>query len=280
MRVKISTKEKLDSYLYNTMIVRELADSFNVSLCGEKCCDEYQLSFIKLSDSLKKMSDYQKVILIVEDFLENSVINSIEVDVLHVGCGGRFIKINGSRTLYLQINNFELLKTIIKMIKSKYDNDRCKYVSNYNDNLYDIVLREKNSSYDIEFMSCDDCSIDCTNDFCPKQLHFNLMYINGEIAGFDRKFIEKFISDKLLQVGSEAMIFEETNDIKLAGDTKIGSYTKSCCIICGDLCIRFHCSAISKNYILDFCTNIVNKYNNELIEISRYKKRQLKMEGF
>ena len=284
MSVKISTKEKLNSNLYNSMIIREVDGNFFVKVNGKKSNDEYQFVGERLTDSLKEMSDEQKIIYIVDSFLENATINEIELNALNLGYKGQFIKISGSRTLYLQISNIELFKSLVKMIKMKYDIDRYKYEADYNGNLYSINLREKIVSYDVKFISCDDCSLDCSGGYCPKHLEFNIMYINGKIAGFDKKFIERFIYDKLYESRCNATIVEETNDIKLIDGTKIDSYTKCYNIICGNLEIRFNCSAFTRDFVFEFCNEIVNEYNSELDKINKQrnecKKRQLKMEGF
>lgn len=284
MSVKISTKKKLDSNFYNSIMIREVDGNFFVKISGNKSSDEYESVSLKLSDNFKGLTDGKKIICIVDSFLENATIDGIEVDICHVGYGGKFIKVSGTRKLYLQLNNPELLRIIIKMIKNKYNRDRYKSIIESEDNLYSIALREKSSSYGMEFVSCSDCSLECSGDRCPKSMTFNLMYVNGKIVGFDKKFIERFIYDKLWEFGCEATVVEETNPIKLAGGTVIGNSIKAYSIVSGNLSIRFECSTFTKDYVCSFCNEIVDKYNSKLekdiLQIDSYKKRQLKMEGF
>lgn len=284
MSVKISTKQRLDSNFYNSITIREVDGSFFVKISGVKSSGEYESTSLKLSDNFKGLTDDKKIICIVDSFLENATINGIEVDVFHGGYSGKFIKVDGTRTLYLQISNPELLRIIIKMIKNKYNRDRYKTTIDYDDALYSIILRENASSYGMEFVSCDDCSLECSGDRCPKLMTFKLMFANGKIVGFDKKFIERFIYDKLWEFGCEAILVEETKPIKLAGGIVIGNSIKAYSIVCGNLEIRFDCSTFTRDYVCSFCNDIVNKYNDELdkelLQINRYKKRQLKMEGF
>lgn len=286
MSVKITEKGKLNANAYNRIVIREVDDGFSVKVSGSKLSDEYISVSYKLSDSLREISDNEKIIFIVNSFLENAKISSIELGASCMGCSGEFIKIGNERQLYLQINNPELLKIIIRMIKGKYDRDRYEYCNNVNfNNSYSIFLKSNVSSYDREFVSCSDCTLSEINNNCqdcPKNVRFKLLYGNGKIAKFDRMFIERFIYDKLWEEGIEASILEETEDIKLIdGVTKVGEYVDSYCIVCGDLSIKFNCTAFSRAYIFDFCNNIVNRYNKELIESrENVMKRQLKMEGF
>jgi len=284
MSVKISTKQQLDSNFYNSLTVREVDGNFFVKVSGNKSNGDYVITSLKLSDNFKGITDDKKIICIVDSFLENATIDSIEVDAFHVGYGGKFIKVSGTRTLYLQLDNKELLKVIISMIKNKYNRDRYKGIIGSDDSLYNISLSEKTSSYGKEFVSCEDCCEDCSNDYCPKPMTFKLMYVNGKIVGFDKKFIERFIYDRLWEFGCKAILVEETKPIKLVGGIVIGNSIKAYSVVCGNLEIRFECSVFTKDYVCSFCNGIVDKYNNELdkelLQINSYKKRQLKMEGF
>jgi len=283
MSVKISTKKELDANFYNRMFIREVDDGFCVKVNSEKLTDDYVSISYRISDNFKKMKDNDKIISIVESFLESTEINGIELSCMYAGQVGEFIKISGTRELYLQISNPELLKLIIKMIKSKYDRDRYKYC-NLKDlnNFYNIVLNGKESSYSEGFLPCEQCvGYDC-KEFCPKHTEFRLMYTDGKMLSFEEKFIQRFIYDKLWEIGRDAFISEDTGDIKVGGDTKIGTYVKSYIITCGDLFIRFNVSAFSRSYVFDLCNEIVNKYNEELVMMDNNEvmKRQLKMEGF
>lgn len=283
MSVKISTKKKLDANAYNKIFIREVEDDFCVNVSSKKPSDEYVSISYKISDNFRKMKDNEKIISIVESFLESTEISSIETAVLCVGYAGEFIKISGTRELYLQINDSDLLKTIIKMIKNKYDRDRYKYCGLKDSNSsYNIFLNRKESSYSEQFLLCDDCvGYDCDVS-CPKCTEFKLMYIDGKMAPFDERFIQRFIYDKLWEVGRDAFVTDETGDIKLKDGTKIGTYVKRYIITCGDLFIRFNASAFSRSYVLNLCNKIVDRYNNELtmVDNNEVMKRQLKMEGF
>jgi len=236
---------------------------------------------------MKKMSDSEKIITIVDSFLENTEINAIEGATGCLGCSGRFIKVSGTRELYIQhIEDQKLLRELVKKIKSKYDRDRYSYLINSDiQSSYNIVLNKGISYYNREFISCDDCEyhadFEKACDNCPKCIQFRLMFENGKIVSFDKKFIERFIYDKLWEVGLNASIIEIVHDILLAGCQKVGTAVDGYCITCGNLKIKFNCSTFSREYVFNLCNNIVNRYNNELNERDNsVKKKQLKMEGF
>ena len=286
MSVRITSKKKLDSNAYDKLIVREEDDNYVIKVTGVKHNDQYVPVSYKLTDNLKKKSDSEKIISVVESFLENSLINCIEISRSCVGCVGRFIKISGTRELYIQISDQELLNKILQMVKNKYERDRYNYVINSEvQETYDIILNKGISYYNREFISCDDCEYhnECEDlrDVCPNHIQFRLMYENGKIVQFDEEFIKKFIYDKLWEIGTDANIAEVVEDIKLGGVQKIGSAIRGYYITCGNLRILFNCSTFSKEYVKNLCNYVVNKYNNELNEKnSVVKKRQLIMEGF
>lgn len=285
MSVKIMTKLKLDTNAYNKLIIREEDGKYLVKISGNKVDDKYT-SVFRLTDSMKKMGDVEKIITIVESFLENTQINYIDASTCCVGCSGRFIKVSGSRELYIQhIENQELLKKLIKMITEKYTRDRYSYVMNSNiKNSYSIVLNKDISYYNREFISCGDCEYraDCekSNGVCPKQIQFRLMFENGKLLPFDKEFIERFVYDKLWEVGLSASVVVNKSDIKLHDGTVISKVVDGYSIACGDVMIKFNCSTFSIEYVLNFCYEIINRYNGELRNIEKIKKRQLKMEGF
>ena len=282
MSVKILTKERLNANNYNKMIIREVDCNYIVNVSGERLTDQYTSLSYKISDNFRKMEDEEKIICIVDTFLRDTIVSSIDTGVFYSGCREQFIMVFGTRKLYLYLENSKLLRTIVKMIKDKYNIDRYKYCNNNSsDNLYEISLNSKGASYGRKCISCENCA-GCIedDDISPSYIQFKLMYINGNIASFDKKFLERFIYDKLWEYGKLANLTEETHDIKVGGITKIGKCIDSYNIICGDLVIKFNCTTFSKKYVFELISGIVNRYNSELKEVNKYKKRQLKMEGF
>ena len=286
MGVRIKTKLMLDSNSYNKLIIREDDGNFFVKVSGDKLDEKFEFLSYRLTDSLKSMTDSEKIIAIVESYLENAFVNSIESSRTCLGSPGLFIKVSGSRELYIRIENKELLNRVVKMIKEKHIRDRYYYIMNSDiKNSYNIVLNKGVSCYNREFISCDDCEyrIDCekSNGVCPKQIQFRLMFSNGKLVSFDEKFIERFIYDKLWDVGLIANVIEIVHDICLCGGEKVGTVVDGYYITCGNLKIRFNCSVFSREYVMNICNNIVNRYNNELNERdNNIKNKQLKMEGF
>lgn len=282
MEIKIKGLNKLNANMYNRIIIREVDDNFFISVVGDKITDEYQSVSYKLSDNFKNMNAEDRVVLIVDSFLENSFINNIDLFSVCIGCSGPFIKIDGNRELYLQINNSDLKNKLLKMIIDKYNRDRYKYYINSDiNNTYNIYFDRKETSYGKEFISCDKC-IGCENEeyICPKMIKFKLLYMSGELVSFEKKFIEKFIYDKLNESSKEAYIYEETEDILVGGTAKVGISSKAICICSENMIIRFLCTAFTRKYIQELCNEIVNNYNKEIVMNDKLKKKQLKMEGF
>lgn len=281
MSVKINGIKKLNANAYNKIVIREVDSNYFVNVTGEKLSDKYVSISSKLFDNLKKIDDNEKIISIVDSILENMKIDSIDMFVLCIGYKGEFIKIDGTRKLYLQIENKVLLKEIIKMIKAKYNRDRYQYcINNSMVNSYNIILDDKISSYNKHFISCYDCSGCDVSENCPKYIEFKMIYNGNQLVNFDKLFIERFILDKLWEVGKEACIFIKEKDIKLKGGEKVGGYVDAYYILCGDLSIRFSCSVLNRDYIFTLCSEIINRYNNELNVNNDIKRKQLKMEGF
>lgn len=281
MSVKILTKKRLDSNSYNKMVINEINGNYFINVSSEEADYECESLSYKLSDGFRKMQDEDKIISIVDSFLKDTEISSIKTGVFYLGHKEQFILLDGSRKLYLHINNSKLLKIIIKMVREKYSNDRYKYfVNNSFANSYQINLSNRESSYSTKRISCDDCS-ECMEDLvCSTNVEFKLMYLGENIASFDRKFIERFIYEKLWEYGKVAYIIEDIRDIRIANGDKVGKCINSYNIICGDLIIKFNCTEFSRKCVFDLCNNIVNRYNSELLEVNSYNKKQLKMEGF
>jgi len=285
--VKIVGIKKLNANVYDKMVIREIDNNYIVNVTGNKLSDKFIVSSYKLSDSLKNISDNEKIISIVDSFLENTKINNIDMLVLCIGYRGEFILVEGTRKLYLQINNDDLLKRIMKMIGDKYNRDRFEYCmdsDSSNINSFNINFCDKVSSYNRYFISCDDCTGCKNNDnYCDKYIEFKLIYKDGMIANFDKIFIERFIYDKLCEVAREACVYVIEKDVKSSG-VIVGRYISGYCIICGELGIRFNCTPFNKDDVINFCNNIVNRYNSEFNcyndNNENIKKRQLIIEGF
>ena len=285
MSVRIISMEQLDSNIYNRVVIRQVKDDFFVRVSGEKTTDEYKPISYKLSDNFRGIDSDIKILEIVESVLENMRVDTIKMSVSIPGYSNKFIKVGGTRELYLQIYNQELLKKLVKMIIDKYNRDRYKYCSlDNNHKSYNIFLDRNESFYGSKFISCDrwgNCNqSDETVLNCPKNIEFKLMFVNGKIVAFDYKFITRFVYDKLWEIGKEAILVTETENINLADGTKVGESIQAYCIICDNLIIRFNCSVFTKNYVLNICNKLLDRYNSELNEIEKVKKRQLKLEGF
>lgn len=281
MSVKINTKEKLDMNAYERIVIIEKNTGFWVKVSSSKPSEDYSFPSYKISDDLKDNTDYEKIVLIVESFLNDTLVDTIEFGATYYGYAGNFIKISGDRALYLQIKDNNLLRKLIKMVKMKYQQDRYNYFADSSDNnLYSIRFCNEVSSYTVKPILCEACDgCDKLDNVCPNYVEFKLMY-NGDILHFDKMFISRFIYDKLWEQRVPAKVIANVREDKTYNGMSTMNILEGYGIVCGDLRINFNCSRACDEYVITICNNIVNRYNSELEKINKVKKRQLVMEGF
>lgn len=237
---------------------------------------------VSFSEQIKGMSSEEKVIEVIQRYLDNFKINGVTSLVSSGHRKGRWIHVygaNGSRILRLQLFNSKF-DEIFKIISNKYFNDR--YDLFWNDDIKKIKLSlsTKKSSYSVYPIECEECERDviCSEDkdanpTCETYVNYTVKVDkNDGLFLAEKLFITELLNHKFGQVGEEVQV----KNITIGRTDSLNTRFHSHIIRCGD----FELSFPHKDAFM-FIFGIVNTYNNELFEIKmNEKKRQLKMEEF
>ena len=283
MRVNIKGIRKLDANYFEQINISEdtKKEQYSVVVYGERDLLSCNIVGIKFSDQIRGMSSYERIVEIIQRYLENVKINSISNPIGSAHRKGKWIYIkgnNGNKVLRLQLFNSRFDK-MLKMIDNKYLNDRYDYFWNNDIKKMNLVLDSKKSSYDVYPIECDNCKdrVECldnkdSNYACDTYINCSVK-TDKETGIFfaERIFLTEYLNYRLWQIGEEA--FVKTNSV--GKEDSLNRYISSHIIRCGD----FELSFPHKEEFM-FIFGIVNDYNNQLFEIKmNEKKRQLKMEG-
>jgi len=264
MSVKITGLNLLDSNFYDRVLVTEKNNDYRVYIQKDKKIkseDIFRGKGIligdKFSDELKEKTDEEKIISILNKFLEYANINMISKDYL--AYNKIYDVASGTREFRMQIFSPKL-KIISQMIINKYQNDRLKCIyENRNINAYTIHLSGI-TSY--------------TKDLTGKHIALDLLSQNGKMMEFEKQFLEEFIYTKLNEIGQ----YTDFGPRKIftsifLNSEEIMQYR----LVCGDLRIVFD----NDRYLIKEVEKIVNNYNTNLHKQKTMQMNmQLKMEGF
>lgn len=279
MSVGINGISRLNANDFREIAIKQVSiDDYRVDVIGDKV-GKVSNNF---SMELKGMSNNDKIVAIIERFLDNFKINGI-TDMKNIAYRkGKWKYIygnNSKRILRLQLFN-SWFEEVFKIINSKYLNDRYSFFWNNDVNKMKLVLDTKKSSYNVYPIECDDCNdrVECldnrdSNFICDTYVNC-LVKTDKEtgICYFEKKFLTEYLNYRFWKMGEE--VFVKTNSI--GTDNSLNRYISSHIIKCGDFELSF---PHSEEFMFIF--SIVNEYNNELFKINNdVKKRQLKMEGF
>lgn len=236
----------------------------------------------KFSEQVKGMCCEERVIEVIQRYLENVKINGVTSLIGSAHRKGKWIYVygnNGSKILRLQLFN-DKFGEVFRLINNKYINDR--YDLFWNDDVKKIKLSisTKKSSYTVLPIECEDCDRDikCFDDVdairtCETYVDYTVKIFQKEgISLTEKLFITELLNYKFGQVGEEVLV----KNITIGPEDSLNRRFHSHIIRCGD----FELSFPHREEFM-FIFDIVNNYNNELFEIKmNEKKRQLKMEGF
>lgn len=280
MRVNIKGKKKLDANYFERIDISEESkkEQYSVVVYGNKNLFKVNNVGIKFSEQIKGMGSEERVMEIIQRYLENVKINSIG----NFYRKNEWINIkgnNGNKILKLHLLNSKF-DEILKIINNKYLNDRYEYFWNNNINKLNLVLDSKKSSYSVYPIECDNCNYraECLdnrdNNFtCDTYVNYSVKTDKDTgVFMFERIFLTEYLNYRLWQIGDEAVV--KNNSIER--DNSLNKYISSYIIKCGDFELYF-----PHNEEFMFIFDIIDNYNNQLLEIrSNEIKRQLKMEGF
>ena len=280
MSVGINGVSRLNANDYREINIKQMnTDDYRVDVIGDRI-GKVNSDF---SNNLKGMSNEDKIVAIIERYLDNFKINGITTELIELSYkDGKWLVVygnNSNRILRLQLFNSKF-EEIIKKINDKYLNDRYDFFWNNDIKKMRLVLDTKKSSYNVYPIECDDCNdrVECldnrdSNFICDTYVNcsVNTDKENGA-SNFEKVFLTEYLNYRFWQIGEEVKV--KTNSI--GNDNSLNKYIISHIIRCGDFELSF-----SHKEEFMFIFSIVNNYNNELFEIKNSeKKRQLKMEGF
>ena len=280
MSVGINGVSRLNANDYREINIKQMnTDDYRVDVIGDRI-GKVNSDFYK---NLKGMSNEDKIVTIIERYLDNFKIYGITTELIELSYkDGKWLVVygnNSNRILRLQLFNSKF-EEIFKIINDKYLNDRYDFFWNNDIKKMRLVLDTKKSSYNVYPIECDDCNdrVECldnrdSNFICDTYVNcsVNTDKENGA-SNFEKVFLTEYLNYRFWQIGEEVKV--KTNSI--GNDNSLNKYISSHIIKCGD----FELSFPHKEEIM-FIFSIVNNYNNELFEIKNSeKKRQLKMEGF
>lgn len=276
MSVGIDGISKLNVNNFREITIKQIDnDDYRVDVVGDNV-GKVNSDFSK---NLRGMSNEEKIIAIIERYLDNFKINGITNLVKLSHKDGFWVVVYGNDcecVLRLQLFN-KYFSDIFNEIRNKYFNDRYNFFWNIDNNSFVLSVSTYWSRYGIDFIECDECDkeIECdyNNYKCSEYVNINVMLDkDGNVVNFDKKFIKEFLLYKFNLYNEEVRVI----DIKFEWDNSFNPKIDKHIIRCGDFEI-----VIPHNEELMFILDIVNEYNRELFEINdNVKKRQLKMEGF
>ena len=258
MAVKISGLNLLNANMYDRILLTESEGTYRVYIQkqGNRDLDGIHVG-INFSEEIKEQSDEQKIISIVDKFLEYANISTLTKD--YQAYNKIYEVARGSRELAFKTQE-AMLEVIKQKVFQKYINDRLKFCSeNRNVNFITLSLEGK-SSYAKK---------------TSKHISFSLLTHNCELMGFEKEFLRGFICSRLYEIGEYAMIDSRSylNSILVTREELVQYY-----LICGDLRIVLG----SDRYLIKEVSEIVDDYNIQRKQqnLEQSKKIQLKMEGF
>ena len=231
------------------------------------------------SKNLKGMSNEDKIVAIIERYLDNFKIYGITKAIELSFRDGEWVVIYGNNSnsvLRLQLFN-KYFSNIFDKIKNKYLNDRYNFFWNGEINFVRLGIDNDRSRYGIHSIDCDECDREIECDYesydCAEYVYMDLKLGNdGDVVNFDKEFIKEFLYYKFNLYKEDVKVIY----IKYEWDNSFNPRIYKHIIRCGD----FEIEVPHKDSLM-FILEIVNEYNRELFEINNnIKKRQLKMEGF
>ena len=265
MKIELKNANKFNSNFYKGIEINEFYNEvyeksrYLVKFFGRDPWFDTSFVGIKRTDEIYELSSEDKIRMIIKDYLESTRINYFTGIVRSLSIyGNMYFIANGTRYLLFNVKNLSL-RTIINDVYNKYIDDRYEFC--YKDNgiksfyidtgdfsRYEIIngkLPDDNTEEDI--------------------MSFTLKIDNKGIIESECEFIKEFIIEKFSRYNEEIEIVYELEYLR-----------RGILLKCRDMKMYFP----NYNNLL-WIIDVVNKYNNELININNnIKKKQLKMEGF
>ena len=206
--MKIKGLKHLNSNFYDYIMIRNKKEELTVELKNS-----LNIPTIKTNknfyDSIKELSEKEKTTEIIRYYLRNNSINKIyKGELSHYP--GKFMIIEGSRNLYLQIEEEQIDINVLNEILEKYNMDRIKYLlTNRHHNIqinsspysgFNYGYYKNNDNYDeytfINLHMKDNKLLDIEKDFLFFFINYMLTNINEKVyirsVSFDQRFINYY----------------------------------------------------------------------------------------
>ena len=243
MSVGINGVSRLNANDYREINIKQMnTDDYRVDVIGDRI-GKVNSDFFK---NLKVMSNEDKIVTIIERYLDNFKINGITTELIELSYkDGKWLVVygnNSNRILRLQLFNSKF-EEIIKKINDKYLNDRYDFFWNNDIKKMRLVLDTKKSSYNVYPIECDDCNdrVECldnrdSNFICDTYVNcsVNTDKENGA-SNFEKVFLTEYLNYRFWQIGEEVKV--KTNSI--GNDNSLNKYISSHIIKCGDFELSF-----------------------------------------
>ncbi|MBQ3021144.1 MAG: hypothetical protein IJD92_02830 [Bacilli bacterium] len=178
--MKINGLKHLNNNWYDSIMIRNTdSNETKINIKNKDNINSiYNSSF---SDSIKYLSEKDKINEIIRYYLRNNKIYSINDKTKLEYYDGYFIAIEGTRNLYLQLKDNSIDKEVLEEIKEKYISDRYEY-------LYNLDIKNIDFSY----------FIDESSYYVSKYRNEVEDVLNIQLKSNDNKVLSKFEKDFLL----------------------------------------------------------------------------------
>lgn len=259
MSVRVYGINKLDENYYDSIFIKQSyrdKNKFRVDVSGKESEDSMVRISSRLSSKIKGQDDVDKISMIVDSYLCNTIISELTFPDSRRNYSGVY----GDRILKLSISNPKLF-CIYQAITDKYLQDRWNFCSN-NEDINNIKISvDENASYYERGKGYGKS---------PEFIKFGLK-CDAE-GNTEKDFIIEYLYDRFSKIGKEIIVFPIYDGNLYCQSEHIISYVFEC----GDLRVY-----IPNDKRIMFLCDMVDEYNIELSERDNsVKKRQLKLEGF
>ena len=187
--MKINGLKYLNSNFYDSIMMRDRGLELKVDVKSNE-----DITTVKKSpsfyDSIKDLDDKKKVTEIVRYFLRNNSVNSLSDKFYLERYKGHFLRVGGTRDLFLQLSSDNVEKGLINEIINKYVVDRYKFlIDNQDVKNIEIYYGENSPSYK---RYVDDFNYNSENI-----ISIRLMSREHILSSFEEEFIDRFIKEKI-----------------------------------------------------------------------------------
>lgn len=187
--MKINGLKHLNSNFYDSIMIRDRGLELKVDVKNDNGVDTIKIS-PSFYDGIRDLSDKEKISEIVRYYLRNNNVESLCDKFYLERYKGHFLRVGGTRNLFLQLSIDNVEKGLVKEIINKYIVDRYKFlIDNQDVKNIEIYYGENSPSYK---RYVDDFNYNSENI-----ISIRLMSREHILSSFEEKFIDRFIKEKV-----------------------------------------------------------------------------------